>query len=272
MLMNPAEEFNRKVAANILALSTNQEAISLSRAWSRETNRNGYTYNYQWLGRPIIQYPQDIVAIQELVWRIKPDLVIETGIAHGGSLVLSASMLALLDLCDAAQEGSMVDPAISRRIVLGVDIDIRPHNRSGIESHPLSSRIKMIEGSSIEDNVIQQVTEMAAGYASTLVFLDSNHTHDHVLAELEAYAPLVTSGSYCVVFDTLIDDMPSDMFPDRPWGPKNNPKTAVHEYLKRLALEGRRAADGEPLQFEIDKQMDAKLQISVAPEGYLRRV
>jgi cephalosporin hydroxylase len=257
--MDPNEAFARQVADNIDALGENLDAQALSRVWSRETNRNGYTYNFSWLGRPIIQYPQDMVAVQELIWTVKPDLIIETGIAHGGSLVLSASMLAMLDYCEAVQQGATLDPKATRRRVLGLDIDIRPHNRAAIESHPMAHYIEMIEGSSIAPEVIKQVHARAAEFERVLVFLDSNHTHAHVLAELEAYAPLTSAGSYCVVFDTLIDDMPADMFPDRPWGPGDNPKTAVHEYL-----------NAHP-EFEIDKQMDHKLLISVAPDGYLKR-
>jgi cephalosporin hydroxylase len=198
--------------------------------------------------------------MQELIWQIKPDLIIETGIAHGGSLILSASMLSLLDYCDAIEHGTILDPKAPRRRVLGLDIDIRAHNRAAIEAHPMANRIDMIEGSSIDPAIIAQVQDIARGYERVLVCLDSNHTHDHVLAELEAYAPLVSTGSYCVVFDTIVEDMPAEMFPDRPWGPGDNPKTAVWEYLKTHP------------EFEIDKQMDHKLLISVAPDGYLKRV
>ena len=191
---------------------------------------------------------------------IKPDLVIEVGIAHGGSLVFSASMLALLDLCDAIDSGVSINPRQSDRKVLGVDIDIRKHNREAIEAHPMASRIEMIEGSSVANDIIEQVHDFATNYKKVLVILDSNHTHDHVLAELEAYAPLTSLGSYCCVFDTVVEDMSKELFPDRPWGPGNNPKTAVWEYLKTHA------------EFEIDKKIDHKLLISVAPEGYLKRV
>ena len=217
-------------------------------------------YNFSWMGRPIIQLPNDILAMQELIWQIKPDLIIETGIAHGGSLILSASMLSLLDYCDAIEQGTMLDPKAPRRRVLGLDIDIRAHNRAAIEAHPMANRIDMIEGSSIDPAIIAQVQDIARGYERVLVCLDSNHTHAHVLAELEAYAPLVSAGSYCVVFDTIVEGMPAEMFPDRPWGPGDNPKTAVWEYLKTHP------------EFEIDKQMDHKLLISVAPDGYLKRV
>ena len=258
--MDPINAFEKQVGENINALGKNIDAQGLSRIWSRETNRNGYTYNFTWQGRPIIQYPQDMVAMQELIWEIKPDLIIETGIAHGGSLVFSASLLALLDMCDAIGTGEKLDPNVSRRKVLGIDIDIRAHNRVAIEAHPMAKRIHMIQGSSISAEVVRQVKEIAMPYKRILVCLDSNHTHDHVLAELEAYAPLVSRDSYCVVFDTLIDDMPADMFPGRSWGPGNNPKTAVREYLK-----------SHP-EFEIDRRIQHKLLITVAPDGYLKRV
>ena len=241
-------------------LKNNLKFIEASLNFLRHSVHAKYSYNFNWLGRPIIQYPQDIVSMQELIWSVKPDLIIETGIAHGGSLIFSSSMLALLDYSDAQQKGTVIDPSKPVRMVLGVDIDIRYHNRLAIEAHPMFSRIKMIEGSSIDAKIIEQVKEFSKNYQKIVVCLDSNHTHDHVLAELEAYAPLVTPGSYCVVFDTFIEDMPADMYPDRPWGPGNNPKTAVHQYLKTHP------------EFEIDKQIDSKLLISVAPDGYLKRV
>lgn len=233
---------------------------------------NKYSYNFTCLSRPIIQYPQDIVAMQELIWQVKPDLIIETGIAHGGSLILSASMLALLDYCEAVEAGQPLDPRATQRRVLGIDIDIRSHNRMAIEAHPMAHRIDMIQGSSIAPEVIAQVLQIATDYKKVLVLLDSNHTHEHVSAELEAYAPLTSKDSYCVVFDTVIEDLPDEMFPDRPWGKGNNPKTAVWGYLRRLKEEGRMAIDGARLDFEIDKSIENKLLITVAPDGYLKRV
>lgn len=247
--MDPIESFKSQVQENIDGLASDKDVHGLSRMWSRQTNRYGYTYNFSWLGRPIIQYPQDILAMQELIWSVQPDLIIETGIAHGGSLIFSASMLELNAVCGGPKDAE----------VLGVDIDIRAHNREAIEAHPIFKRISMIQGSSISPEIASQVRAKAAGKKSVLVCLDSNHTHEHVLAELEAYAPLTSVGSYCVVFDTLIEDMPADMFFDRPWGPGNNPKTAVREYLKTHS------------EFEIDKRIDHKLLISVAPDGYLKR-
>lgn len=256
---DPVLAFQAQVGTNIAGLGADRELLALTHDWVRHSNRHGYTYNFSWLGRPIIQYPQDMVAIQELVYAVKPDLIIETGVAHGGSLVLSASLLALLDVSDAIEAGKTIDPRVSSRKVVGVDIDIRAHNRAAIEKHPMSSRIQLIQGSSIDAGVIQRVKDAARGYERVMVFLDSNHTHDHVLAELEAYASLTSKGSYCVVFDTLIEDMPKELFPDRPWGPGDNPKTAVHQFLK-----------SHP-EFEIDRAVADKLQITVAPDGFLRR-
>jgi cephalosporin hydroxylase len=258
--MSKSAEFSLEVENNIKGLGKDDELKRCSLAWIEQANHHKYTYNFSWLGRPIIQFPQDIVAMQELIWRIKPDLIIEAGIAHGGSLVLSASLLAMLDYCDAVESGSSLDPKTTRRRVLGLDIDIRSHNRDAIQAHPLSHYIEMIQGSSIAPEVIGQVHQFAKGYKKILVFLDSNHTHEHVLAELEAYAPLTSEGSYCCVFDTLIEDMPSQMFSDRNWGPGDNPKTAVWEYLKTHS------------EFEIDTSIQDKLLITVAPDGYLKRV
>ena len=245
----------------ILANFSQDESVEKASAdWFINAQRQKYSYQFDWLTRPIIQYPQDIVAMQEIIWVVRPDLIIETGIAHGGSLIFSASMLALLDMTEAIENGQAMNPAESKRKVLGIDIDIRAHNREAIETHPMFSRIEMIEGSSIEPTVVAQVKDKAKDYRRILVCLDSMHTHDHVLAELEAYAPLVTPGSYCVVFDTIIEDLPNDMFHDRPWGKGNNPKTAVWEYLKTHP------------EFEIDRSIQHKLLITVAPDGYLRKV
>ena len=258
--MSLNEKFQNDKSINIEKMGGDQSLSELGISFVRDTAKYNYSYNFEFAGRPIIQFPQDMVAMQELIWVVKPDLVIEAGIAHGGSLILSASMLSLLDYCDAIEQGTILDPSAPRRRVLGLDIDIREHNRSAIEAHPMANRIDMIEGSSIDPAIIAQVQDIACGYERVLVCLDSNHTHEHVLAELEAYGSLVSPGSYFVVFDTIVEDMPAEMFPDRPWGPGDNPKTAVWEYLKTHP------------EFEIDKKIDHKLLISVAPGGYLRRV
>ena len=233
---------------------------NLSQVWLRESMRRQYVYNFSWLGRPIIQYPGDMVSVQELIWAVRPDLIIETGIAHGGSLILSASMLAMLDMCDAIETGATIDPRVSGRKVLGIDIDIRKHNRDAIEAHPMASRIEMIEGSSIAPGIVERVAGIAGKFRNVMVFLDSMHTHAHVMAELEAYAPLTSVNSYCVVFDTFVEDMPAGFFNDRPWDVGNNPKTAVRQWIK-----------SNP-SFEIDRSIQHKLMITVAPDGFLKRI
>ena len=240
------DEISDRVRENGLNSTLREAAFAFTLA----STAPKYSYNFSWLGRPIIQYPQDIVAMQELIWAIQPDLIIETGIAHGGSLIFYASMLELNAACGGPNEAT----------VLGIDIDIRAHNRAAIEAHPMSRRISMIQGPSTAPDVIAKASNAARGRERVLVCLDSHHTRDHVLAELWAYAPLTTVGSYCVVFDTIIEDLPEGTYPDRPWGPGNNPKNAVHEFL--------RTHPG----FVIDQSIDHKLMISVAPDGYLKRV
>ena len=246
---DPIEAFEQECHERVASYA-GQPIADAGRAFVRESTQPKYSYNFSWLGRPIIQYPQDMVAMQELIWQIQPDLIIETGIAHGGSLIFSASMLELIASCGGSVQGR----------VLGIDIDIRDHNREAIEEHPMSKRISMIQGSSIAPEIIEQVKQHAEGKERVLVCLDSNHTHDHVLAELEAYANLTTVGSYCVVFDTIVEELPSEMYPDRSWGPGNSPQSAVHAFLKTND------------DFVIDESIDNKLLISVAPKGYLRRV
>jgi cephalosporin hydroxylase len=258
--MDPVSQFQRERADAVEGYKKDSEFQTLSQDWLRESMRRRYVYNFDWLGRPIIQYPQDMAAVQELIWSTRPDVVIETGIAHGGSLILSASILALLDLCDATEAGEMLDPRNPKRRVIGVDIDIRPHNRDGIEAHPMATRIQMFEGSSIDPSVVSRVRDAVGDANRVMVFLDSMHTHDHVLAELEAYGLMVTPGCALVVFDSFVENMPERFFADRPWDVGDNPMTALREWLP-----------AHP-EFEADKFMDAKLQISVAPNGYLRRV
>ena len=235
-----ADERRREASA----MDADAELKSLSRKWFDRSCQYRYSYNFTWLGRPIIQYPEDIVAMQELLWRVRPDLVIETGVAHGGSLVLSASILEMLG------HGS----------VIGIDIDIRRHNRQAIEEHPLAKRIQLIEGSSTDEKVIAEVMKRASNLERIVVFLDSNHTHEHVIGELDLYSPLVRKGSYLVVFDTVVEEMPDTAFSNRPWARGNNPMTAVREFL------------GRNQRFVVDKEFEQRLQLSVAPSGYLRCV
>jgi cephalosporin hydroxylase len=244
--MTPEEEF---YTARIKALSEqgrDEELLELSRKWMLRTARYGYTYNFRWLGRPIIQFPQDIVALQEVIWSVRPRVIVETGIAHGGSAVFFASVLELLG--DSSAE------------VVAVDIDIRKHNRAAIEAHPLAHRIRLIEGSSASQETLARVVAATAGRGPVLVVLDSDHTASHVLTELRLYSGLVSVGSYIVVMDTSVEYAPKDLFPDRSWGPGNSPLTAVRAFL------------GENARFAVDAEYDKKLLISVAPEGFLRRV
>lgn len=240
--MSAADEFEKEKSAWIERLSRDRGLREATRRWFDASARFRYSYHFTWLGRPIIQYPQDMVALQEIVWTVRPDLIIETGVAHGGSLVLSASLLQLL-----GGDGRVV----------GIDVEIRPHNRSAIEAHPLAPRILLIEGSSLDGSVVEQVRALAAG-KKTMVILDSNHTHEHVANELELYSPLVGAGSYLVVMDTVIEDMPEDSFPNRPWGRGNNPRTAVQQFLEHNR------------RFAVDTELENKLLITVAPGGYLR--
>lgn len=236
-------DFEKRNREFIARMGADEELNALSRRWFENSSRFEYSYHFSWMGLPIIQFPQDIVAMQELIWSVKPDCIVETGIARGGSLIFYASMLELLG---------------GDRIVIGVDIDIRPHNRKAIEEHPMARRVRMIQGSSIDEATGAQVRALTKGRKKVLVTLDSNHTHEHVLRELELYSPLVTRGSYLVVFDTVVEDLPKSQFLDRPWGPGDNPKTAVWEFLKRSD------------RFEIDKDIQYKLQLTVAPDGYLK--
>jgi cephalosporin hydroxylase len=241
--MNPVEEFERTKRKYIQRMSKDKNLLAMSNRWFIESCKYKYSYNFTWMGRPIIQFPQDIVAMQEIIWEVKPELIIETGIAHGGSLIFYASMLEIIGV-----NGQ----------VLGIDIDIRPHNRDEIEKHPMFRRIEMIEGSSTEENVVNKVYDFAVDKSPVLVVLDSSHTHGHVLKELELYSPLVTKGSYLVVFDTVVEDMPDEFFDERPWGRGNNPKTAVKDFLK---INDR---------FVVVKDIEEKLLITVAPDGYLK--
>lgn len=244
--MDPIEEFNKEKSNNILKLKNDKVLNELGNRFLVETAPNKYSYNFAWMGRPIIAFPQDMIAMQEVIWEVKPDLIIETGVAHGGSIVYYASLLELIG---------------GNGIVIGIDIDIRKHNREMIENHPMFKRIKLIEGSSLDLNVVDEVKQIVSNRKKIMVCLDSNHTHEHVLNELKLYAPMTTTGSYCVVFDTVVEDMPSDYdWNGRPWGKGNNPKTAVWEFLK---LNG---------DFVIDSSIDSKLLITVAPGGFLKRI
>jgi cephalosporin hydroxylase len=243
--MNPVEQFKNEVNDRISSYEKETELQQLANKWVEKSMKKNYVYNFSWMGRPIIQFPEDIMAMQEIIMDIKPDVIIETGIAHGGSIIFSSSMLELLG---------------GDRIVIGIDIDIRQHNRQEIESHPMAKRIKMIEGSSVDSEIAAQVKDICKPYKKIMVCLDSNHTHEHVIKELETYSPLVSVGSYLIVLDTFVEDMPQHFFEDRPWDVGNNPKTAVRQFLKTHN------------EFIVDASIHNKLLITVAPEGYLKRV
>lgn len=243
------KEFDNKRRSEIIAIGQDKELNSLTQRWLSKAQERYYSYHFDWLGLPIIQYPQDIVAMQEIVWSIKPDLIIETGVARGGSVIFYASMLELLSTCGQG-DGAVV----------AIDIDIRQHNLKAITEHPLARRINMIQGSSTDGGIIKQVAKKAEGKNNVLVCLDSNHTHNHVLEELRAYASLVSVGSYIVVFDTVVENLPPAAIGDRPWGKGNSPMTAVHAFLMENDC------------FEIDRSIHDKLQITVAFNGFLKRI
>ncbi|CAB4578897.1 MAG: cephalosporin hydroxylase [Actinobacteria bacterium] len=257
--MNSFETFLKQRSENIAAISESARILEISNQWVQEVSAYKYIFNYDWFGRPIIQMGSDMIAVQEVIWRTKPDLIIETGIAHGGSLIYHASLLAMLDLCEAAENGGAVDPRNPSRRVLGIDIDIRPHNRKAIEGHPFFGYIDMFEGSSIDLGMISRVKTFAKNFSRIMLVLDSNHTEAHVLAELEGYADLVSPGCYCIVFDTAIENMPEGHYTDRPWGKGDNPLSALRKYLP-----------SHP-EFSVDHEFDGKILIGNAPGGFLRR-
>ena len=249
-MTNKIKYFEKEREDRVKENSKNKKLNLFTKQWIKESLVRKYVYNFSWLGRPIIQYPQDIIAMQEIIWSVKPDMIIETGIAHGGSLIFNASMLALLEISGKIETGQ----------VLGIDIDIRKHNKKAISAHPMNKKITMFEGSSLDKKIIDKVYDFAKKGKKILLCLDINHTHEHVLNELEVYAPLVSVGSYCIVFDTVIEDMPKGSYKDRPWDKGNNPKTAVKEYLKNNP------------EFVIDNDIQNKILITVSPGGFLRRI
>ncbi|WP_299290900.1 cephalosporin hydroxylase family protein [Nitrosopumilus sp.] len=236
------KDFEKRNQKKIKSMVDDKEIEKISRKWFNRVFSYEYSYHFSWLGRPIIQFPQDMIAIQEIIWKTKPDIIIETGIAHGGSLIFSASILEL----------------IGKGKVIGIDIDIRKHNRKEIEKHPLKKRITMLEGSSLDGEILKQVKKLVKNKKKIVVFLDSYHTHEHVLRELEMYSPLVKNGSYVVVFDTMVEFMPKNSFPNRPWDKGNNPHTAVMDFLKKNK------------RFKIDKEIENKLLITSCPDGFLK--
>ncbi len=258
--INPVKAFNTECKKEILNQGNDIELAQTSKKWIDQSSRHKYSYHFSWLGRPIIQLPQDILALQEIIWETKPDIVIETGIAHGGSLCFSASMLALLDLADSdIPTADQKSPKIIRKVI-GVDIDIRQHNRNALKSHPMANKIIMIEGSSIEQAIFESIKALIPDGSKVLVILDSNHTEDHVLEELRLYNDLVTKNSYCIVCDTIVAQMADNFYENRPWGIHNNPKGAVEKFLR------------ENPNFVVDQAIDNKLLLSMSPKGYLKRI
>lgn len=242
------KEFNDEKKIRI---KKNQVIKKFQRASSNfllESIKQKYSYNFTWMGVPIIQIPQDMYQIQEIIWGVKPDLIIETGIAHGGSLIFNASMLAILNSFEQ-----------KKRKVIGIDIDLRKHNKDILNKHFLKKYIQTIDGSSIDTKIFKKIKKISEKFKKVLVILDSNHTHEHVLEELNLYSQIVSKNSYCIVFDTIIHDMPNDFYPDRNWDKKNNPLTAVNKFLNKNK------------KFEIDPEINNKLMITMAKNGYLRK-
>ena len=239
------KQFEDERDARVTGFKTDAELKQATLAWSELAFTRGYSYNFEWMGRPIIQYPSDMMGLQEVLWRTQPDLIIETGVAHGGSLVMYAGLQQMMGIQGAK--------------VLGVEIDLRAHNRALINEHPMAKHIQIIDGSSVAQATLEQVRAVAAQHQRVMVVLDSLHTHDHVLAELEAYAPLVTAGNYLVVQDTHVEELPDHLWLNRPWKRGNNPMTASLEFLSKHP------------EFENDVALEAKLQITCARNGWLRR-
>jgi cephalosporin hydroxylase len=205
--------------ARELPLYSREAFSAISREWIKVGWALKHIYSFTWMGRPIIQLPEDMVRAQEVIYRVKPDVIVETGVAHGGSLIFYASLFKMMG---------------SAGRVIGVDIEVRPHNRAAIEAHELSPSITLVEGSSVDASVVERVRAMIKPGEKVLVLLDSNHTKAHVAAELEAYAPMVTAGSYIVATDGLmqyLDDVPRG----KPEWKGDNPTAAAREFAERHA-------------------------------------
>ena len=256
---DPISIFTKECKEEINRQSQDQLFLELSQNWMNQSWKHKYTYHFNWLGRPIIQMPQDILALQEIIWNIKPDLIIETGIAHGGSLCLTASLLALLEL-EEIKNNSINQDQIRKRKVIGIDIDIRQHNRELIENHFLSDKIEMIESSSVNKDTFNKIKSLSKDYSNILVMLDSNHTESHVLEELNLYSSLISKNSYCIVFDTIVEKMDSEFSKNRPWNKKNSPQSAIQKFLKRNN------------NFVVDNTIDKKIILSMAPGGFLKKI
>jgi cephalosporin hydroxylase len=244
-MSNELNEFYRLRADSISELSRSQDLQDMGVKLMRDSAPHRYAYNFDWLGIPAIQLPTDLIAMQEIIWAYKPEVIIETGVAHGGSLVFYASMLSLLG---------------NNGFVVGVDIEIRKHNRDVLESHPMYDKIKLVEGSSTSPDTLAKIQALV-GNRRALVILDSDHSRDHVLQELYAYEQFVAVGGYIVVMDTTLEDQPDNFIVNRPWDKLNNPKTAVREFLNSRA--------GHWLA---DRKIDGKLLMTVCREGFLQKI
>ncbi|MBU6496948.1 MAG: class I SAM-dependent methyltransferase [Rhodospirillales bacterium] len=205
------------------AMDSPEAFAAVSAAWLRCGWDVKYVYGFTWMGRPVIQLPEDLIRIQELVWRLRPDVIVETGVAHGGSLVFYASLF-------AAMGPEWCAPGAERGRVIGIDIDIRAHNRAAIEAHPMAGRIALVEGSSIAAGTVSRVRALVPKDATALVILDSNHARDHVRAELELYAPLVSPGSYLVACDGIMQQVAGAPRTGADWS-WNNPLSAIDDFL-----------------------------------------
>ena len=246
MTEDPIKTFFEERRADIDKMGLDDELRRKSLDWMIHADKYKYTYNYTWMGRPIIKYPNDMVVQQELMWELKPDLVIETGIAHGGSIIFTASMMEMMGIAGE---------------VVGIDVDIRSHNRTELEAHPMIERITMYEGDSVSEKMVEKIKRHIAGKSCVMVILDSLHSHEHVYKELLAYAPMTTIGSYCILPDTFIEFFPKGYYADsRPWDVGDNPYTAMKQYLNETDM------------FEIDEARTNKAMITETIDGYLKRV
>ena len=239
------KNFKKRVNKNVKLMPQDSDLKKKSIDWMLHADKYKYTYNFRWTGIPIIKFPNDILALQEIIWKVKPDIIIETGIAHGGSIIFSATMLELI-----GKDG----------LVIGVDIDIRKHNRLEIEKSKFYKRVKMFEGSSVSKKIIKQIKSFIRPKSKVMVFLDSNHTYQHVKKEIEIYSKLVTKNSYLVVEDTFTEFFPKNYFSNRPWDVGNNPLIAINEFLKKNK------------NFKIDKNLNEKLSITETFDGYLKKI
>lgn len=231
-----------------LSLSDPEAFEVISRAWLRAGWDTKYVYGFSWMGRPVIQLPEDMIRIQELIYEIQPDVIVETGVAHGGSLIFYAG------LCAAMGKGR----------VIGIDIEIRPHNREALEAHRLNPMIQLVEGSSTAPEVVQQVRDHIGAAETVLVLLDSNHSQAHVAAELEAYGPMVSPGSYIVACDGIMQQVAGAPRTEADWS-WNNPISAVQNFLA-IHPEFEAHEPEWPFNEGVVRQ-----RVSYWPQAYLRR-